>query len=121
MGRLGETWGGRDKRGEAGRDVGRLGETWEGCERRGKVRRDVVRLGETWGRAGETLGGGRDVGGEGGRRDLGGRAAGETFRGEAGETWRRSGETLVGRERHERAGRDVGRLGETWGGWERRG
>ena len=35
MGRSGETWGGRERRGEVGRDVGRSGETWVGRERRG--------------------------------------------------------------------------------------
>ena len=34
VGRPGETWGGRDGRGEAGIDVGRPGETWEGRDRR---------------------------------------------------------------------------------------
>ena len=33
----------------------------------------------------------------------------------------RLGETWVGWERLWLAGRDVGRLGETWVGWERRG
>ena len=35
-------------RGEDGRDVGRLEETWEGRERRGEDGRDVSRSGETW-------------------------------------------------------------------------
>ena len=35
MGRLGETWLGRERRGKAWGDMGRLGETWVGWERRG--------------------------------------------------------------------------------------
>ena len=35
MGRPGETWVGRERRGQAWRDEGRLGETWVGWERRG--------------------------------------------------------------------------------------
>ena len=57
MGRLGETWGGRDKRGEAGRDVGRPVKMLEGWERRGKVGRDVVRLGETSAECVQVVGG----------------------------------------------------------------
>ena len=34
MGRPGETWVGRERRGEDGIDVGRPGETWVGRERR---------------------------------------------------------------------------------------
>ena len=45
---MGETWVGRERRGEAGRDVGRLGETWVDRERRGEDGRDVGRAGETW-------------------------------------------------------------------------
>ena len=34
MGRLGETWVGRERRGDDGGDVSRPGETWVGWERR---------------------------------------------------------------------------------------
>ena len=70
LGRPGETWGGRERCGEARIDVGRIGERWEGWERRREDGRDVGRPGETWkgwerrgedgrdmGRMGETWGG----------------------------------------------------------------
>ena len=44
MGRPGETWVGRERRGRAGRDVGRPGETWEVRERRGEAGIDVGRV-----------------------------------------------------------------------------
>ena len=44
MVRLGETWEGRERRGEDGEDVGRPGETWGGWDRRGEAGRDDGRV-----------------------------------------------------------------------------
>ena len=110
--RAGETWRGRERRGNSGGDVGRLGVTWVGwvfletqqnCYDSSNV---AITTAETSSQGTQTS-----------RQAVGA----VERRGRAGRDMGRPGETREGLERLGEAGKDMGRPKETWKGRERRG